>query len=318
MSETLQQKLGTRAISTDRQRLDQLAAKQSRTLVPVIATGSKTRTPSSKYMAPLRPAANLSSRAPPDSPFARKAGIPGPIERSASLQRSHSANGSAVAAAAAAAAVPHAAAPSGMVALKPAGSGKLHERTSFFDSLRRKPSLAEPSSVEQAPGGSKLASACSAPPAGAGSIPAAAAGPASPPAGNTANGNSSTAAAANAGQDAAPVLAASPAVLESACSGELQNNLGSGGSSGPAKLRLLAEEEEEAFLRSLGWEEPEDGEEGGLTEEEIAAFLATSVARPKARAAPLQLPAGASRQAHILARSSSSSRATSCSGSESD
>ncbi|BDA42614.1 hypothetical protein COCOBI_03-5070 [Coccomyxa sp. Obi] len=56
--------------------------------------------------------------------------------------------------------------------------------------------------------------------------------------------------------------------------------IGGSGSKGSAHInsspasKLSIPAEEEAFLRSLGWEESDDHNEGGLTEEEIAAFQA--------------------------------------------
>jgi hypothetical protein len=43
-------------------------------------------------------------------------------------------------------------------------------------------------------------------------------------------------------------------------------------------IKTVFSAEEEAFLRSLGWEDCGDDSEGGLTEEEIAAFQAQAAA----------------------------------------
>ncbi|CAL8467731.1 g7269 [Coccomyxa elongata] len=80
--------------------------------------------------------------------------------------------------------------------------------------------------------------------------------------------------------------------------GSMSGGSGSEGSahisSSPAsKLSIPAEEE--AFLRSLGWEESDDHNEGGLTEEEIAAFQAkaqsVSFKQGLSRRTRLQTPA---------------------------
>ncbi|KAL8521011.1 hypothetical protein ACS0TY_011524 [Phlomoides rotata] len=57
---------------------------------------------------------------------------------------------------------------------------------------------------------------------------------------------------------------------DSICNGDACENVISNGEKHPSPDPIISEEEEAAFLRSLGWEENDD--EGGLTEEEINAF----------------------------------------------
>lgn len=53
---------------------------------------------------------------------------------------------------------------------------------------------------------------------------------------------------------------------------DLQKHI-SNGKKHPSLDVIFSEEEEAAFLRSMGWEENAEGDEGGLTEEEINAFF---------------------------------------------
>jgi hypothetical protein len=255
LTEALQQAAAGPAV-TDRSRLEQLAVKQSQKLIPMVALG--------KGKAPGAGAASANKPPAPSGPV--PLGKPQPLQRATSQGPPSSAQP---------AAAPAAAAPSsGLLTLRlaaPAADGR-KGRASFFESLRRRSSASD-QSQQAAAAESDLSVAVS-----------------------ELVGLQLVGLSASAQPDDQRMDQTGGAGAGAGAAGSLGSPAG-GEAGGRGPLALLGpSEEEERFLRSLGWTEASDeGEDCGLTEEEIAAFRAAAELRARLPSLRGKVPEGAAR-----------------------
>ncbi|CAL5219795.1 g1700 [Coccomyxa viridis] len=316
MADALQQVSRETAASAaaDQLRRDQLALKQSKQLIPILAPASKGKpykSPAAAHSTATAHANGIKTSALLNGGLPRKSSLeslgrmssqgtkgeegavlgnghgsgPSLVELGMALERPASGVNSGSAQKAAAAAAGQGPQTGTQKSPKSAGASKERERNSFFDSLRRKsrsPSLAPLGEGEDAD--ADVAEAADAEtPSGA-----TAAEPASPVTNARAVPDSAavTPEPAERQQHTPPASLAAvgepdPAETPPAKPGGQPDVAPKPSSSGSLGERLLIPAEEEAFLRSLGWEGDDmddDDEEGGLTEEEIAAFQAKAQA----------------------------------------